>query len=98
MHADEALQMGLVNRAVPDGDARPAAEALAASLVRFPQPCLRHDRLSSYEQWGLTVDDALRNEFRHGLASLASGGALAGAARFDRGAGRHGGSPDDAGT
>ena len=36
------------------------------------------------------MDEALRNEFRHGLASLASGDALAGAARFDRGEGRHG--------
>ena len=80
--ADEAAQMGLANRVVPDGTARQAAEALAAELSRHPQQCLRHDRLSCHEQWGLTLEDALRNEFRHGQASLAAGEALAGAARF----------------
>jgi len=89
--AGEALQMGLVNRVVPDGDARRAAEALAATLSGLPQQCLRHDRLSCHEQWGLSFDDALHNEFRHGMASLDSGEALAGAESFKRGRGRHGG-------
>jgi enoyl-CoA hydratase len=86
--ADEALAMGLVNRVVPHGQAREAAEALAAELARFPQVCLRQDRLSAYEQHDLRLSDALANEFRHGLESLQ--GAAEGAASFAAGAGRHG--------
>ncbi len=88
--AAEALQMGLANRLVADGGAREAAESLAAEIARHPATCMRQDRLSSYEQWGMSIDDALRNEFRRGRASLAAGDALAGAARFNRGEGKHG--------
>ena len=87
--ADEALAMGLVNRVVPKGDGRAAAEALAQELARFPQECLRRDRLSAYEQHGMEWDAALANELRHGMASLKAG-AVAGAARFAGGEGRGG--------
>ncbi|MBI4989401.1 MAG: crotonase/enoyl-CoA hydratase family protein [Rhodocyclales bacterium] len=88
--AEEALAMGLANRVVADGAARAAAEALAAELVRYPQACLRHDRLSSYEQWSLPLPQAMANEFKHGQATLESGEWLAGAARFGKGEGKHG--------
>ena len=87
--AEEALQMGLVNRVAPKGQARGAAIALAQELARLPQACLRNDRQSAYEQFDLSLAEALANEFQHGLASLAAG-AQAGAARFAGGAGRHG--------
>jgi enoyl-CoA hydratase len=87
--AHEALAMGLANRVVPHGEARQAAEALAAELARFPQMCLRHDRLSAYEQFDLSFEAAMANEFRHGLESLRAGGAE-GAQRFAAGSGRHG--------
>ena len=90
VHSAEAYSSGLANRVVPDGTARQAAEALAAVIAGFPQTCLRHDRLSSYEQWGMPLSDALINEARHGAISLASGDALAGAAQFKGGKGRHG--------
>ena len=61
---------------------------------RCPQVCMRHDRMSSYEQWALTIDDAMQNEYRHALETLASGEALAGATRFSAGAGRHGAAGD----
>ncbi|MGV9675233.1 crotonase/enoyl-CoA hydratase family protein [Nocardia sp. NPDC003482] len=89
--APEALQMGLVNRVVPPGESRSAAEALAAELAALPQTCLRSDRLSALEQWGLDEDAAIGNELRHGMTALADAdGALAGAQRFASGAGRHG--------
>lgn len=88
--ADEALAIGLANRVVADGEARAAAEALAAQIAAFPQTCMRHDRLSSYEQWGLPLTEALQNECRHGRISLDSGDAKSGADRFRQGAGRHG--------
>ncbi len=87
--ADEALAMGLVNRVVPRGQGRPAAEALARELAVFPQECLRNDRRSTYEQGDLTFDEAMANEFRLGMRSLAADG-IEGAARFAGGAGRHG--------
>jgi enoyl-CoA hydratase len=88
--AQEALAMGLANRVVPHGQALAAAQELAAQIAQFPQACLRNDRASVYEQHGLSLAEALANEFRRGQATLASGEALAGAQRFARGAGRHG--------
>jgi enoyl-CoA hydratase len=90
VHADEAMQLGLANRVVATGDARAAAEELAAELARFPQQCLRNDRLSAYEQFDLDLEEALRNETRRGLATLASGESRRGAERFASGAGRGG--------
>ena len=87
--ADEALAMGLANRVVPVGQERVAAEELAAQLARFPQTCLRQDRLSVLDQHGLTEEQALAAEWRHGMVSLAAD-ALPGAARFAAGAGRGG--------
>ncbi|HVW40616.1 MAG TPA: crotonase/enoyl-CoA hydratase family protein [Amycolatopsis sp.] len=86
--ADEALRMGLVNRVVPAGTERAAAEELAAQLARFPQTCLRNDRLSMLEQDGLTERDALSVEWQHGMVSFADAGP--GVERFARGAGRGG--------
>ncbi|MFB7171539.1 crotonase/enoyl-CoA hydratase family protein [Streptomyces sp. NPDC056254] len=88
--AAEAHGMGLVNRLVPPGEARRTAERLAHEIARFPQTCLRHDRLSVREQHGLGEREALAAEHRHGLAALTSGETQAGADRFAAGAGRHG--------
>jgi enoyl-CoA hydratase len=87
---DEALAMGLANRVTDPGAALDGALTLAHELARLPQHCLRSDRRSSYEQWALTLDDALANEFELGAATIASGETLEGAARFASGAGRHG--------
>src|SRR5881409_2868583 len=54
---DEALRMGLANRLVDPGDARAAAVTLARELAALPQVCLSHDRMSSYEQWSMSIDD-----------------------------------------
>jgi enoyl-CoA hydratase len=86
--AREALDMGLVNRVVPDGSSRFAAEELARELAGFPQRCLREDRLSLLEGEGLDEPAALANEFRHGLRSLED--VQAGVERFRSGGGRHG--------
>jgi enoyl-CoA hydratase len=88
--AGEALDMGLANRLVPPGQARAAAETLAQELTRFPQLCMRNDRISAYEQCDLDFAAALRNETRLGMAVLASGETLRGATRFAQGHGRSG--------
>jgi enoyl-CoA hydratase len=87
---EEARSMGVANRLTEPGQALEVAIELAQSLSAFPQGCLRSDRLSAYEQDGLSLQDAHRNEFRRGLATISSGEAEAGAARFAGGAGRHG--------
>ncbi|MBM3290182.1 MAG: crotonase/enoyl-CoA hydratase family protein [Candidatus Hydrogenedentes bacterium] len=89
VRAQEALAMGLVNRVVPRGEARAAAEALALEIAKFPQVCMRGDRLSAYQQFDLSMPEALANEFRHGMRSLEAD-TLAGAQKFASGAGRHG--------
>ena len=86
--APEAYEMGLANRLVPPGRARAEAEALAASIARFPQECLRGDRASVLNHEGLSERAAMRSELRHGTGVLAE--SLEGAARFSAGAGRHG--------
>ena len=86
--AAEALSFGLANRVVPHGQARAAAEDLAADLAALPQQCLRSDRLSAIGQWGLSEQDAMAAEFTS-LARV-SAEAVSGARRFADGAGRHG--------
>lgn len=88
--AKEALDIGLANRLVPRGEVRAAAEKLAHELARMPQLCLRNDRMSVHEQWGLSFGDAIANEFRRGMETLSSAEAREGAARFASGRGRGG--------
>jgi len=86
--AREALDIGLVNRVVPDGESRAAAEALALELSGFPQSCMREDRLSVLEQAGRPEEEAMAGELGHGIRSLED--VRTGLERFRAGAGRHG--------
>jgi enoyl-CoA hydratase len=87
---EEAMRIGLVNRLVAHGTALDAAIGLATEIAALPQRCLRSDRRSSFDQWGLTFDEALANETALGLATIRSGETREGAARFAAGEGRHG--------
>src|SRR5205807_2262105 len=88
--AREAQEMGLANRVVPPGQALAASLALAHELAALPQVCLRSDRMSALEQWGMTEEEAAVNEARCGRDVVRSGETLEGAARFAGGAGRGG--------
>ena len=87
--AQECLAIGLCERVVESGGARAAAESLAEDIARFPQACVRADRASVYAQYGLDLEQAMRNEFDGGKIPLSQEG-LAGATRFSSGRGRHG--------
>jgi enoyl-CoA hydratase len=87
---DEALRMGLANRVVEPGGALAAAVALAHELAALPQRCLRADRRSVLQQWGMALTDAMDFETRGGLDVIRSGETQAGAQRFASGEGRHG--------
>ena len=82
---EEALQMGLANRLVPTGRALEEALALAREIASRPQAALRSDRLSSYEQWELGLEQALALEYRHGMATLETGEMVGGLERYASG-------------
>ena len=88
--AQEAERIGLANRVVGKGKSRAAAEEMALQLAKFPQTCMREDRLSAIEQHAMNMDCALFNEHEHALTTIESGDLIAGAGKFSDGAGRHG--------
>ncbi len=81
----EAFRIGLANRLVGHGETLDAATELAREVATRPQAALRSDRLSSYEQWSLTIDEALANEFRHGMATIETGELFGGLERYGSG-------------
>ncbi len=52
--------------------------------------CMRYDRLSSYQQWSLPLEEAITNETRLGREVIKTGETKNGADRFAAGKGRHG--------
>src|SRR5215468_5316420 len=89
VEAQECLRIGLCEKVVPKGQARRVAEEMAQEIARFPQACVRADRRSVYLQQGLGVRAALEQEWANGIGVVELEG-VAGAARFAKGAGRHG--------
>ena len=87
---DEAKSMGLANRLTSPGQALEGALELARSVAAFPQRCVRSDRRSAIEQWGVDLGSALAREVELGMATIRSGETREGAARFAAGEGRHG--------
>ncbi len=87
---DEARMMGLANRLTEKGRALDVALEIANEIAKFPQRCMRSDRLSAHRQWNLDLEAALREETVLGRAVIATGETREGAARFAAGAGRHG--------
>jgi enoyl-CoA hydratase len=87
---EEAERIALANRLVEPGQALAESLRLAHELARLPQAALRSDRRSALEQWSLDWDQATLNEFRLGIATVATGETEAGARRFAAGVGRHG--------
>ncbi|HWC13698.1 MAG TPA: crotonase/enoyl-CoA hydratase family protein [Actinomycetota bacterium] len=88
--AEEAHEMGLVNRVVAEGAAVDRAVALATEIARFPQAVMRADRRSALGQWGSATREAIAQEFAGGIAAAAGGETQIGADRFAAGHGRHG--------
>ena len=87
--AREALAWGLLNQCVPAGQARARALEVAAVIANAPQIAMRSDRLSSYVQNGLPLDEALTLETEFAEDAKRTE-AQTGAKRFAGGAGRHG--------
>ena len=68
--AEESYRIGLAEKVVPHGKAREAAEAMAQEIARFPQECMRSDRLSVYRAYGKSgapgPGERVGDERRHG--------------------------------
>ncbi len=82
VRGEEAARMGLVNRLCEPGEALTEARALAESLARLPQTCLRSDRQSLYEQWEVGLPAALRRESELGLEVIRSASVADGLGRW----------------
>ncbi|KAJ6068423.1 hypothetical protein N7499_010310 [Penicillium canescens] len=89
--AQEALAMGLASRVVPNGEAVNVAIEIAQQLIAFPELCLNTDRRSCYYSAfdASSFQDAMSQEFRSGRKVITAE-AIAGAAKFSKGSGRHG--------
>jgi enoyl-CoA hydratase len=85
---EEALRIGLANRLVPPGETLEAAVSLAREIASRPQAALRSDRLSSYQQWSLSLDEALANEYEHGMATIQTGELFSGLENYASGSWR----------
>lgn len=81
--AEEAERIGFVNRVVPDGEALPAAIALAAEIAAFPWLGVVNDRKSVYAGLGRSLEDALAIEDELGRETIFAEGFAAGVDRFD---------------
>ena len=86
--AEECRAWGLATRLCGEGEALDEALALARDLARFPQACMRADRVSAIRQWSLGPEAALANEWKSADAFATEG--REGAARFSSGKGRGG--------
>jgi enoyl-CoA hydratase len=89
---EEALRMGLANRLVPPGKALAEAISLAHEVASRPQAALRSDRMSSYQQWSMALEEALSCEYDHGMATLQTGEMFSGLDSYASGAWREGSS------
>ncbi|KAJ5769770.1 uncharacterized protein N7511_001821 [Penicillium nucicola] len=89
--AQEALAMGLASRVVRKGESLRVAIELAQQLIAFPELCLNTDRQSCYYSAfdATSFQDAMSQEFKSG-SKVITAEAIAGAAKFSKGAGRHG--------
>lgn len=68
--AARALQMGLVQEVVPDGQALPRALELAEAISEYPRVSLKNDRRAAYEGLSLTLSEGIRLEAEIHRSSL----------------------------
>ncbi|KAL9693525.1 hypothetical protein quinque_012810 [Culex quinquefasciatus] len=91
VRAKEALEIGLANRVVAVGTGLGQAFNLAASIAKYPQKSLNHDRNSMYHAvyQAKTLQEAMEYEVLTADEDLLKD-AVYGATRFAEGVGKHG--------
>ena len=63
--AKEAYDAGFANRLCEPGTSLQVAKELAFQISKFPQLCMRADRMSMYTNRGKSIQQALENEFEN---------------------------------
>ena len=86
--AKEAMDIGLCEYLVRDGQALIKAEKLAEDIARFPQSCMRADRRSVRSQHHLKRWEAMNEEWKGSKSEVSKG--IKGALAFVSGKGRGG--------
>ena len=86
--AKEAMDIGLCEYLVRDGQALIKAEKLAKDIARFPQSCMRADRRSVRSQHHLKRWEAMNEEWKGSKSEVSKG--IKGALAFVSGKGRGG--------
>jgi len=87
--SDEALQFGLINWVVDDGQALNESVEFAKQLLKFPYECMNKDRMSAYFSMSNTMDDSLKYEYENGI-KVVEQESVVGAKKFVDGQGRSG--------
>ena len=87
--AEECLNIGLCEYVTPKAVPVRKRRNWPRQIARFPQVCVRADRRSAIKSHGLSVREALIQEWYNGREALIEDG-VAGASRFKDGLGRHG--------
>lgn len=64
--AQEAFQIGLINRIVDNGQSLNEAIQLGKDILRFPYDCMNTDRLSAYFSVSNSIDESLKFEYEQG--------------------------------
>ncbi len=78
VEAQQALDMGLVNRVVPEPELGAATAAWAGRLARGPQKALRLSKQAMRASMGTAMDEALDREFASQVQCLSGSDPLAG--------------------
>lgn len=68
--AEHALDVGLVQEVVPEGQALTRSLELAKIMSSYPQTCLRNDRQATYEGLSLSLEKGLKFEAKTHQSSL----------------------------
>ncbi len=91
VEAQEALNMGLVNKVVPTGTALGESMKVARMIANYPQECMLRDRLSAYNSCFDTksMEEAFEFELENGMPVVLKE-SVAGAQNFVKGVGRSG--------
>jgi enoyl-CoA hydratase len=81
--ARRALAMGFLQEVVPAGEALARALDLAQRMAEYPnQPGIRADRAGALATFGLSIEDGLRFEAEHSLATVADPEMAAGLSKY----------------
>lgn len=90
VNAKEALDIGLANKLVSNGQVLYSALLYATQLINFPQTALLCDRISAYNTYNYnSIKDALAAEYSLGLTAIQKDLGI-GAKKFEKGSGRKG--------